>query len=91
MTVAVSEKVEHGDRIDLPSDPTLDVAVQPSGAAVSVFCHAVGDEPLEEHTSELADVDGTGEVDIDGDHVVVSGVNYQRMIAVSFTNNNNDT
>jgi hypothetical protein len=85
VTVVVSERVEHGDRIDLPKDPTLDVAVQPSGAAVSVFAHSVGDEPLQEHTVELADVDGSGEVEIDGDHVEVCGVNYQRMIAVTFT------
>lgn len=85
MTVAVSEKVEHGDTIDLPKEPTLDVAVQPSGAAVSTFVHAVGDEPLQEHTVEMADVDGSGEVDIDGDLVDVCGVNYQRMVAVTFT------
>lgn len=85
MTVAVSERVEHGDTIELPSEPTIDVAVQPTGAAVNVFCHAIGDEPLDVYAVELADVDGTGEVDIDGDLEVVCGVNYQRMIAVSFT------
>ena len=85
MTVAVSQRVEHGDTIELPSEPTLDVAVQPSGAAVDVFCHAIGDDPTDTYTVELADVDGTGEVDLDGDHVAVCGVNYQRMIAVSFT------
>jgi hypothetical protein len=84
MTVAVSERVERGDTIELPKDPTIDVAVQPSGAAVSVFCHALGDDPLDSYTVELADVDGTGELDIDGDHVEVCGVNYQRMIAVTF-------
>jgi hypothetical protein len=85
MTVAVSERVENGDRIDLPKDPTVDVAVQPSGAAVSVFVHAIGSEPTDSYTVKLADVDGTGEIELDGEHVAVCGVNYQRMIAISFT------
>jgi len=83
--ICVSEGVEHGDEIDLPSDPTIEVAVQPSGAAVDTFVYAVGSEPLDTYTVELADVDGTGEVNIDGENVAVCGINYQRMVAVSFT------
>jgi hypothetical protein len=85
MTAVVSKRVQHGDRIDLPKDPTVEVAVQPSGAAVDTFVYAFGSEPLDSYTVELADIDGSGEVDIDGDLVDVCGVNYQRMVAVTFT------
>lgn len=87
---AVSEPVEHGGTVELPSDPTIRVACQESGMAVNTFVHAVGDEPLEEHTVELADTDGTGVTDLspDADHAAVCHVDYKRMVAVTFTKDN---
>jgi len=86
----VSEPVEHGDTVELPSNPKIDVAVQSSGMAVNPFVHAVGDEPLEEYTVGLADTDGTGDTDLspDTDHVAVAHVDYTRMVAVTFMKDN---
>ena len=86
----VSEPVEHGDSIELPSDPTISVACQESGMAVNTFVHAVGDEPLEEHTVELDDTDGTGDTDLspDADHAAVCHVDFTRSVAVTFIKDN---
>lgn len=86
----VSEAVEHGDSIELPSDPTIDVAVQSSGMAVTTWVHAVGETPLEQYTVELADTDGTDDTDLspDTDHVAVTHVDYKRMVAVTFMKDN---
>jgi len=87
---AISEPVEHGDTIELPSNPTIDVAVQSSGMAVNTWVHAVGKEPTDTYTVELCDVDDSGDTDLspDTDHVALCHVDYKRMVAVTFTNNN---
>ena len=88
--ISVSEPVEHGDTVELPSNPTIDVAVQSSGMAVNIFIHAVGEEPTATYTVELADTDGTDDIDLsaDTDHVAVTHVDYKRMVAVTFTKDN---
>jgi len=86
----VSEPVEHGDTIQLPTDPTIDVAVQSSGMAVNTFVHAVGDEPTDTYTVELEDVNDSDDTDLspDPDHVAVTHVDFTRSVAVTFTKNN---
>jgi len=85
-----SGTVEHGDTIELPSDPTIDVAVQSSGMAVNTWVHAVGEEPTDTYTVELADTDGTGDTDLspDTDHVAVTHVDFTRSVAVTFIKDN---
>jgi len=85
-----SEPIEHGDSIELPSNPTIDVAVQSSGMAVNTWVHAVGNEPTDTYTVGLADTDGTDDTDLspDTDHAAVDHVDYKRMVVVTFTNNN---
>ena len=85
-----SEPIEHGDSIELPNDPTIEVSCQSSGMAHNVFLHAVGEEPTNTYTVQMADAYESGEVDIDGDYVALCNGGYTRVIVVTFTKDNED-
>jgi len=83
-----SEPIEHGDSIELPSDPTIEVSCQSSGMAHNVFAHVVGGEPTDTYTVQITDVYESGEADINGDYVALCNGGYTRVIIVTFTKDN---